>query len=61
MVQKLMAFFREDDGASAVEYGLIVGLIAVALVVVLVALGGPQGLGGLFQKVADCVSNAGNC
>lgn len=61
MLQKLMAYLRDDEGASAVEYGLIVGLIAVALVVVLVALGGPQGLSGLFQRVADCVANSGSC
>ena len=61
MLQLLKDFFHDEDGASAVEYGLIVGLIAVALVVVLVALGGPQGLAGLFSRVANCVSNTGNC
>lgn len=48
----------EDDGASMVEYGLLVALIAIAVIVALTALGG--GLSGLFGDVADEVSNAGN-
>lgn len=35
----LVEFLRDEQGASAVEYGLIVGLIAIAIVAVLVALG----------------------
>ena len=60
MFPKVVRLMRKEDGASAVEYGLIIGLIAVALVLVLIALGGPDGLGGLFQEVADCVSDPQN-
>jgi pilus assembly protein Flp/PilA len=42
---------REETGATAVEYGLIIGLIAVVIVVVLLVLG-PQ-LAGLFQGISD--------
>jgi len=35
MLQKIMNFVRDEEGASAVEYGLIIGLIAVALVIIL--------------------------
>ena len=55
----LYKFYRDDEGASAVEYGLVVGLIAVALIIVLGALGG--GLEGLFQTAADCVSGEEGC
>ncbi|MCM3484472.1 Flp family type IVb pilin [Kocuria rosea] len=41
----------EEKGATAVEYGLLVGLIAIAIVVTLVALG-PR-LDGLFQQVLN--------
>lgn len=51
MSQALMKFLRDEEGASAVEYGLIIGLIAVALIIVLGVLGG--GLGNLFQSVCD--------
>jgi pilus assembly protein Flp/PilA len=46
---------REETGATAVEYGLIVGLIAVVIVVALVVLG-PQ-LAGLFSGVSDTITN----
>jgi pilus assembly protein Flp/PilA len=44
---------REETGATAVEYGLIVGLIAVAIVAVLIILG-PQ-IAGLFTQVSDSI------
>jgi pilus assembly protein Flp/PilA len=55
MWKKLVGFLRNERGASAVEYGLIVGLIAVALVAVLVVLGGEHGLKGIFQSVVDAL------
>lgn len=42
---------REENGATAVEYGLLVGLIAVVIIGVVVLLG-PQ-LAGIFQSVSD--------
>jgi len=44
---------REETGATAVEYGLIVGLIAVGIIAVLVVLG-PQ-ISGMFQSVSNAV------
>lgn len=58
----LKAFFndrfenRKDRGATAVEYGLLVGLIAVAIIATLVLLG-PQ-LKDLFEKVTTGLTNA---
>ncbi|RAX48157.1 Flp family type IVb pilin [Arthrobacter sp. AQ5-05] len=40
---------REEKGATAVEYGLMVALIAVAIIVTVAALGGA--LSGLFAGV----------
>ena len=40
---------NEEKGATAVEYGLMVALIAVAIIATVTALGG--GLNGLFTKV----------
>ena len=53
MLNKMMNFLRDEEGASAVEYGLIIGLIAVALIAVLILLGG--GLNGLFGAANDAV------
>ena len=44
----------EDDGATAVEYGLLVGLIAVAIVATLLLLG-PQ-LASIFSTVTTKLS-----
>ena len=40
---------RKDRGATAVEYGLLVGLIAVVIIVAVTALGGR--LNALFQAI----------
>lgn len=40
---------RDERGATAVEYGLMVALIAVAIIGTVTALGG--GLNGLFTKI----------
>jgi pilus assembly protein Flp/PilA len=44
---------REEKGATAVEYGLLVGLIAVAIVATLLLLG-PK-LDSLFLKVKSAL------
>jgi pilus assembly protein Flp/PilA len=46
---------RPDRGATAVEYGLIVALIAIAVIATVWALG--QNLEGLFGDAADEVQN----
>lgn len=60
MLQKVMTFIRDEEGATAVEYGLIIGLIAVLLVAVLTAIGGTAttGLQGLFTKVKTAIGTA---
>lgn len=45
-----------DRGATAVEYGLLVALIAVAIIGTVMALGGK--LDGLFSSVADALPGA---
>lgn len=45
--------FSREDGATAVEYGLLVGLIAVVIVAALLLLG-PK-LAALFNGVTDAI------
>ncbi|MAW99314.1 MAG: Flp family type IVb pilin [Sphingomonas sp.] len=47
---------RECTGATAIEYGLILALVALALLVGLTALG--SGNGGLWSAVESKVVNA---
>jgi len=57
MFKQITSFLKDEEGASAVEYGLIVGLIAVAIVVILGTMGG--GLNTLFTSVSNEVTDAG--
>jgi pilus assembly protein Flp/PilA len=50
MRTELTRFWNEEDGATAIEYGLIAGLIAVVLITTLTALG--TDLGALFTRIS---------
>jgi pilus assembly protein Flp/PilA len=47
---------KNEDGATAIEYGLIAALIAVAAIVAMQSLGG--NLKNTFNKVNDSLSTA---
>jgi pilus assembly protein Flp/PilA len=49
---------RDERGATAVEYGLMVALIAVAIITIVTTLGGS--LSSLFSKVNTSISSAAN-
>lgn len=54
------AYYRYDeDGASMVEYGLLVALIAIVVAVVAVTLG--DNIATAFQDSADCVADPTDC
>ena len=55
---QLARFRREDEGATAVEYGLIIALISVVVIGGALALGGA--VSGAFTNVATAVTNAPN-
>jgi len=46
---------REEKGATAVEYGLLVALIAAAIIVAVTAFG--DNLTSIFNNVSDRVGN----
>lgn len=45
----------DDEGASAVEYGLLVAAIAAVIIIIIFALGGV--VKGVFQKTCDSISS----
>ena len=49
----IVRLVKDESAASAVEYGLLVGLIAVAIVGILILLGGE--LAALFQTVINAM------
>jgi pilus assembly protein Flp/PilA len=52
-MKKLLKFFKNDRGASAVEYGLLVALIAAVIVAAVTLLGG--NLKATFDYIASIV------
>ena len=49
-MDRLLQFIREEDGVSAIEYGLIAALIAVVIIGAVTTLG--TTLQGIFSNVA---------
>ncbi|MEJ0050518.1 MAG: Flp family type IVb pilin [Methylovirgula sp.] len=47
-------FLKDESGATAIEYGLIAGLIAVVIIGALTTLGG--NIGAKFNAVANNLS-----
>ena len=53
MIKQLL---QDESGATAIEYGLIAGLISVAIIVALTAVG--SSLDSLFSQISDAVNSA---
>ena len=51
MTKFINAFIRNESGATAIEYGLIAALIAVAAIAAMGTLGNK--LGGTFNNVSN--------
>lgn len=59
IMNAIKKFFREEDGAAAVEYGLLVALIAAIIVAVVKVLG--TTILAAFQKVCTALNNSTAC
>ena len=55
-MKKLIDFFKDEEGASAVEYGLLVALIAVVIIGALTLIG--TNLNQVFTRVAGNLASA---
>jgi pilus assembly protein Flp/PilA len=57
MLSSITRFLRDEEGATAIEYGIIAGLISIAIVTV---LAGDTGLGarlaGIFTRISTAIS-----
>ncbi len=52
-MEKLIRFFKDEEGATAVEYGLLVALIA-AIIIGTVKLLGTE-IDAAFKKIVDAM------
>ncbi|MGU7779832.1 Flp family type IVb pilin [Burkholderia sp. PU8-34] len=57
MKSMMMRFLREETGVTAIEYGLIAGLVAVGIIAALTSL--KTDLVGLFNSIGSQISAAG--
>jgi pilus assembly protein Flp/PilA len=56
-MEKIKRFFNDESGASMVEYGLLVALIAVVCILAVTSIG--TNLSGKFDEVSTAVEGAG--
>lgn len=54
MIRMLKRFYREDEGATVVEYALLVAIISVAAVVIIAAIGAQ--VNASFTEVRDLIA-----
>jgi pilus assembly protein Flp/PilA len=52
-MEKLIRFFKDEEGATAVEYGIMVALIAVVIILAVTGLGNK--LVAVFQYVTGAM------
>lgn len=55
-MKKFMSFLKDEDGQGMVEYAIIIGCIAVAAIIILIAMRGK--IKNLFQKTNQGLDNA---
>jgi len=51
LLNRLVTWLRRDEGQTLVEYALIVGLVSIAAIVIMIAMGGE--IGNVFDKITD--------
>lgn len=57
-IRKVAQFKKDEEGASAVEYGLLVAAIAAIIILLVFALG--HWVKGAFKQTCDAFSSSGN-
>ena len=57
-MERIKNFFKDESGATAVEYGLMVALIAVVIIAAVTTLG--TNLSSKFTTAATAVGGAGS-
>ena len=56
LIQQASRFVRDEDGVTAIEYGLIAALIAVGIIAALSTIG--KDLATVFSTIADDLNSA---
>lgn len=59
-MKKFMSLLRDEEGATAIEYGLIAGLIAVVIIAAVTLIGGNlsnEEKTGVFDRIGAAIGN----
>ena len=56
MLNPIMQFLRDEEGATALEYGLLAALIAAVIITAVTTLG--QVVGNTFNNIANSMNAA---
>ncbi|MFM0403593.1 Flp family type IVb pilin [Paraburkholderia aspalathi] len=56
MKNTIQQFLREEDGVAAIEYGLLAGLIAVAIIAIVTTMG--TNLKAVFTTISNKLATA---
>ena len=56
MIKSIAKFMKDESGATAIEYGLIAALIAVAIITAAITVG--TELSAIFNQVGSELNNA---
>ena len=59
MMKMMTSFFRDESGATMVEYAILVALISIAAIAIIYLLG--IQIRTTFGQVLNCISDAANC
>jgi pilus assembly protein Flp/PilA len=57
MVKFVKSFLRDDSGASAAEYALILAIVGSGIAIAAIALG--TSISGAMNKAGTCITNQG--
>lgn len=56
LTARMRRFFHEEDGVTAIEYGLIAALIAVVIIIAVTAVGDELVI--IFNRIASALQGA---
>jgi pilus assembly protein Flp/PilA len=56
MKKSFLSFLRDEDGATAIEYGLIAALISVVIILAVTTVG--QNLTAVFTKIGGSLATS---
>ncbi len=55
----ITSLLKDESGANAVEYALLMALVAVFIIAAVILMS--TAIGNLFIQMANCISDAVNC